>query len=199
MRKKDLLFCEQKRSKKNFDSPFGAPAGVTPARSGAEVFCFFFSKKKVLLSFVLLASAARADYITPTGPQPTLPTEKLTIIDDNGKPHVFTIEIASTTAEQDTGEMFRTAIPATGGMIFPTTPPQVANMWMENCPVPEDMVFIGADGVIKAIAEDTVPYSTLTITSGVPVAATLELQGGLTASLNISVGDRVIAKQFPGS
>jgi uncharacterized membrane protein (UPF0127 family) len=151
-----------------------------------------------LLAGCFAFGAARADYITPTGPQATLPTETLTIIDDNGQRHVFTVEVASTEAEQDTGEMFRTSIPANKGMIFPWTQPQISQMWMQNCPVPEDMVFIGSDGVIKAIAENTVPYSTATISSGVPVAATLELQGGLTATLNISVGDKVIAKQFGG-
>jgi uncharacterized membrane protein (UPF0127 family) len=71
-------------------------------------------------------------------------------------------------------------------------------MWMKNCPVPEDMVFINPDGTIAAIAEDTVPYSLKNISSGGPVLATLELQGGITAALGISVGDRVIAKQFSG-
>jgi uncharacterized membrane protein (UPF0127 family) len=153
----------------------------------------------VMASLVLLG-VARADstYIDPTGPNPTLPAEPVTIIDDNGQRHVFTIEVASTTAEQDTGLMFRTSIAANGGMIFPWAKPQMADMWMENCPVPEDMVFIGADGIIKKIAENTVPYSTADISSGVPVAATLELQGGITAAENISVGDRVIAKQFGG-
>ncbi len=64
-------------------------------------------------------------------------------------------------------------------------------MWMKNCPVPEDMVFIGADGTIIHIAENTVPESLAEISSGGPVRATLELQGGLTARLDIRVGDHV--------
>jgi len=144
------------------------------------------------------AALAQSGYVEPTGPNPTLPTETLTIIDDGGQPHDFIIEVASTTAEQDTGLMFRTFIPPNGGMLFPWAKPQVADMWMEHCPVPEDMVFIGADGIIKKIAENTVPYSTADISSGVPVAATLELKGGTTDVENISVGDRVIAKQFGG-
>jgi uncharacterized membrane protein (UPF0127 family) len=148
------------------------------------------------LAAVFLASVARAD--DPTGPQPTLPTEKLTIIGDDGKSHDFTVELPVTQQQQDTGEMFRTNIPADHGMLFMWPTPQVSEMWMKNCPVPEDMVFIGADGTIKSIAEMTVPYSLKDISSGVPVLATLELQGGLTDTLGISVGDRVIAKQFGG-
>ena len=44
-------------------------------------------------------------------------------------------------------------------MLFPWPEPQVSEMWMKNTIVPLDMVFIGADGMIKAIAEKTVPYS----------------------------------------
>jgi uncharacterized membrane protein (UPF0127 family) len=69
-------------------------------------------------------------------------------------------------------------------------------MWMKNCPVPEDVVFIGSDGLIKGIAENTVPYSLKGNSSPVPVIATLELQGGITEALDISVGDKVIAKHI---
>ncbi len=147
---------------------------------------------------LLFAGAASAQDVTSTGPQPKLPTEPLTIISDSGKAVHFSVELPVTEQQQDTGEMFRTSIPADTGMLFVWPQPQVARMWMENCPVPEDMVFIGTDGKIKSIAENTVPESLATISSGVPIAATLELQGGLTAADGISVGDKVIAKQFGG-
>jgi uncharacterized membrane protein (UPF0127 family) len=144
----------------------------------------------------MMAGAARAD--EPTKAQPKLPTETLSIISDDGKTHVFTVELPVTEQQQETGEMFRTSIPADTGMLFMWPQPQISEMWMENCPVPEDMVFIGADGTIKSIAENTVPYSLKNISSGVPVLATLELQGGITAAEDINVGDKVIAKQFNG-
>ncbi len=147
-------------------------------------------------ALAMIAGAARAG--EPTAAQPKLPTETLSIISDDGKTHVFTVELPVTEQQQETGEMFRTSIPADTGMLFMWPQPQVSEMWMENCPVPEDMVFIGADGLIKSIAENTVPYSLKNISSTVPVLATLELQGGITAALNINVGDKVIAKQFNG-
>ena len=69
---------------------------------------------------------------------------------------------------------------------------------MKNTIVPLDMVFIGADGKIIAIAENTVPYSLKPVPSGGPAAATLELQGGITATDDINVGDKVVAKQWGG-
>jgi len=150
------------------------------------------------LFLCLSATLAHADSGDPTGPQPKLPTEPLTIIGDDGKSHAFTVELPVTQQQQDTGEMFRTFIPPNAGMLFVWPQPQISQMWMKNCPVPEDMVFINPDGTIASIAEMTVPYSTATISSNAPVAATLELQGGITAADDISVGDRVIAKQFGG-
>jgi len=134
----------------------------------------------------------------PTGPQPQLPTEQLSIKADDGKTYNFTVEVAATEQQQAYGLMFRPAVPAGTGMLFPADPPSVQQFWMKNTIVPLDMVFIGADGTIKTIAENTVPYSLRSISSNVPVGAVLELAGGATAADNISVGDKVIAKQFGG-
>ncbi|HEY1858083.1 DUF192 domain-containing protein [Acidocella sp.] len=152
-----------------------------------------------LVAAVMTAGMACAQTDDPTGPQPKLPTEKLTIISDDGKSHVFSVEMALTTQQQDTGLMFRTSVPADTGMLFPWPQPQVSEMWMKNTIAPLDMVFIGADHTVKAIAENTVPYSLRSISSGVPVIATLELQAGITAADDINVGDKVIAKQLGGS
>ncbi len=105
--------------------------------------------------------------------------------------HRFSVEVARTEAEQARGLMFRTQIPVDGGMIFPMSPPRMASFWMKDCPVPEDMIFIRADGTIARIAQNTIPYSTDPISSGEPVAAVLELAGGRTSDLGISEGDRV--------
>ena len=153
-----------------------------------------------LLAGVLVAHQVMAQPVNddPTGPQPRLPVAPLAIKTASGKTYNFTVELPTTPQEQATGEMFRTLIPADEGMLFVWPTPQVSEMWMKNCPVPEDMVFIGADGKIVAIAENTVPYSLSTISSGVAVKATLELKGGITATDDINVGDQVIAKALSG-
>ena len=151
---------------------------------------------RLLAAGVLLlaaASAARA----ADGPQPTLPTQRVSIVSASGAHHDFTVEMAVTPQEQEIGEMFRKNIPADHGMFFDWgEPPRDVPMWMKNCPVPEDMVFIGEGGTITHIAENTVPESLANISSGGPVRATLELQGGITAKLDIRVGDKLVGAAF---
>jgi uncharacterized membrane protein (UPF0127 family) len=151
-----------------------------------------------LLAILILSLAppARAQEDEPAAAQPTLPTQTVTIQRAGGPPHRFTVEVATTPREQQVGEMFRTSIPATGGMFFDWGSPRDMPMWMKNCPVPEDMVFIGSDGRITHIAENTVPNSLAIVSSGGPARATLELQGGLTEKLDIRVGDRVTGVVF---
>ncbi len=148
---------------------------------------------------LLIPGAALAqvtDNITEA--QPKLPTTPITIISRDGTRHLFQAEQAVTQQQQTTGLMFRTEIPADSGMLFDWGTSRDSEMWMRNCPVVEDMVFINEDGTIRHIAENTVPQSEAIIDSGGPVRATLELQGGITEKLGISVGDRVVGGPFPG-
>jgi uncharacterized membrane protein (UPF0127 family) len=158
--------------------------------------------KKALAAAVMalsLAAPALAQDVTDniTQAQPVLPTVPLTITSHDGVVHRFTVEQARTPQEQTTGEMFRTSIPADGGMLFDWGTPKESDMWMRNCPVPEDMVFIDPDGTIHRIAENTVPQSMAVVSSDGPVQATLELQGGITEKLGIDVGDKVHGGPFP--
>ncbi len=153
--------------------------------------------RRTLLAALLLAPVvASAQRPEPTGPQPELPKEKLTIVSKNGQRHSFNVELAKTEAQQETGEMFRNSVPPDGGMLFIWPATQRSLMWMRNTLVPLDMVFINPDGTIRRIVENTVPRSERVIDSGGPVAATLELAGGTTARLGITVGDKVIAPTF---
>jgi uncharacterized membrane protein (UPF0127 family) len=145
----------------------------------------------MLLAALLCLAHPQARAQAPQEAQPALPTGKITIVSPSGARHAFTAELATTPREQEIGLMFRTSIPADHGMFFDWGSPRSVPMWMKNCPVPEDMVFIGADGRISRIAENTVPESEAIIPSGDGVRATLELQGGITAKLDIRVGDRV--------
>jgi len=52
-------------------------------------------------------------------------------------------------------------------------------------------LFIDERGIIRSIAENTVPESTAGVSSGVRVIAVLELNAGTAKRLDISVGDRV--------
>ncbi|WBY09980.1 DUF192 domain-containing protein [Sphingomonas sp. 7/4-4] len=108
----------------------------------------------------------------------------------------FNVEVARTAAEQERGLMFRTNLPADGGMLFAPYPaegggPREASFWMKNTPSALDILFIRPDGTIAAIAENAVPYSEQPLKSGEPVSAVLEINGGKSAELGIAVGDKV--------
>lgn len=154
-----------------------------------------------LLAAGLLASAvsgaalpahAAEDTSEPTQAQAVLPQEKLSIQSGTAK-HTFQVELATTPRQQQVGEMFRTQLAPESGMLFVWQTPQQSDMWMENTLVPLDIVFIAPDHSIQAIAENAVPRSLAHISSHGPVIATLELPGGATARLGITVGDKVEA------
>ena len=153
-------------------------------------------RRRLLLLGLAFAPLAARSQEEPSGPQPELPKEPLTIVTRDGQRHVFQVEMAKDPQQQIVGLMFRKSVPADGGMLFIWPAPEVSHMWMKNTLVPLDMVFIRADGVIDSIAENTVPHSLRDISSQGQVIATLELQGGVTARLGISVGDRVLAPMF---
>jgi uncharacterized protein len=150
-----------------------------------------------LLAASLLAASPRLR--AQTGPQKELSKEKLQIVTRDGKVHDFMVEMALSPDEQMTGLMFRPSVPEDGGMLFDWHSERRSQMWMKNTISPLDMVFIGADGRIRAIAEDTVPQSLATVDSRLPVRGTLELAAGTTARLDIRVGDLVKQRIFGNS
>lgn len=150
----------------------------------------------LLLSGVAFPAVGQDSKSEPTQAQPELQKQALTIVSRGGVRHDFNVELARTPREQQVGLMFRQSIADNGGMLFIWPYPQQSEMWMENCPVPEDMLFVDADGVIRHIAENTVPQSLAHVSSNGLVKATIELQGGITARLDIRVGDRIENKSF---
>jgi uncharacterized membrane protein (UPF0127 family) len=138
------------------------------------------------------AIASTEDMSEPTQAQSVLPREDLTIVSGSGK-HIFSVELARTPRQQQVGEMFRTQLAPNNGMLFLWSAPQQSDMWMENTLIPLDIVFIAPDHRIQAIAENAVPRSLAHISSHGVVSATLELAGGTTARLGITVGDKVEA------
>lgn len=150
------------------------------------------------LAVALLAacSANSGEAGAPSSQAPALhPVSGLRVIpltiSHGGKQHVFRVEVAATAAEQAKGLMFRTAMGANEGMIFPMDPPRGAAFWMRNTVIPLDLVFIGVDGRISNIAANAVPYDETPLASVGPVKAVLELNGGRAEELGIVPGDRV--------
>lgn len=144
----------------------------------------------------LLAGMLPVAALAQTGPQPELPKETLVIVTRDGKRHAFNVEMAIAPEHQTIGLMFRTSVPANGGMLFDWGAPRASQMWMRNTISSLDMLFINQDGSIRTIAERTVPQSLATIDSGGAVRGTLELAAGTAERLDIRVGDRVLQRIF---
>ena len=145
--------------------------------------------------FALLAACMLLIACTRDEPQSGLPTSKL-VIDTLHGPVTFNVEVASDSATQMKGLMFRTRLAPDAGMLFDFHWPSPITFWMKNTPLSLDMLFIKADGTISTIAANTIPYSEDSIPSSEPVRAVLEINGGRAVALGIRPGDKVHAAIF---
>jgi uncharacterized protein len=131
----------------------------------------------------------------------TYPRAALQVV-HGGHHYRFDVWVAATTARAEQGLMWVHDLPASRGMIFPLTPPRVEGMWMKNCFIEIDMLFIDSGGRVVKIIQRAQPGSLDTLSSDVPVGAVLELKGGEAARLGLAVGDRVswktVSPRSPG-
>ncbi len=109
---------------------------------------------------------------------------------------VFMIELAGTPQSRSTGLMHRRELAADAGMLFDFPKTGAVSMWMKDTLIPLDMLFIKPDGSIANIAERAVPGSLTPINSKGPVRGVLELNGGTSARMGISPGDKIIHPIF---
>jgi len=108
----------------------------------------------------------------------------------------FQVELASTAESRRQGLMFREQLAPNEGMLFVYNEAHAIAMWMKNTLIPLDMLFITDEGLIARIETNTEPLSLQAISSGEPVRAVLELNGGTVESFAIQPGDRVSHKAF---
>jgi uncharacterized membrane protein (UPF0127 family) len=138
-----------------------------------------------LAAILIVAGVAVAS--APAGAASFQPLE---IVTKNGV-QVFSVEMATTEEEKQTGLMYRKELADGKGMLFDFNPEQEVSMWMKNTYVSLDMIFIRADGRILRIAENTEPLSTKIISSKGPARAVLEVVAGTAQKYGIRPGDRV--------
>ena len=138
-----------------------------------------------LAAILVIAGCAVAS--VPAGAASFQPLE---IVTKNGV-QVFSVEMATTEEEKQTGLMYRKELADGKGMLFDFNPEQEVSMWMKNTYIPLDMIFIRADGRILRIAENTEPLSTKIISSQGPARAVLEVVAGTAQKYGIRPGDRV--------
>ncbi len=128
--------------------------------------------------------------------QETFGWEDLIVVTKAGGRHPFRVEIADTPSKRVQGLQGRESLSPGAGILFDFKSPQPLFFWMKNTPVPLDMIFIGANGLIINIARQTTPLSLVSIASAEPARAVLEILGGLAGRLGIVKGDRVEHRIF---
>lgn len=143
---------------------------------------------RVALMFLWMVSASN-------GAQARMLHEKLVLLTGQGEREIA-VEVTETAEDMAMGLMFRTTLPESSGMLFPSPVPHEANMWMRNTYIPLDMVFIREDGVVHRIEAMTEPMSEAIIASQGLVLAVLELNGGAAARFGLKPGDRVRHRIF---
>jgi uncharacterized membrane protein (UPF0127 family) len=117
-------------------------------------------------------------------------SRKVTIQNSLHQKYIFDVEIVRTPQEREKGLMFRQSLDKDKGMLFEYKQPHPVAMWMKNCFIPLDIIFIDSDSKICNIAENTIPESRTIIRSKCNAKAVLEINAGLTKSYNIKIGDR---------
>ncbi len=113
------------------------------------------------------------------------------VILTGGREVKFDIELATTDTERERGLMYRREMGAYNGMLFDFHREMPVSFWMKNTFIPLDLVFIAADGAVRHVHPNAVPFSTDTIPSLHPVRGVLEINGGSARLLGIKPGDTV--------
>ncbi len=123
------------------------------------------------------------------------PGSRLRIVTSSGS-YEFHVELAQTPKQKAVGLMYRRSLADRAGMLFDYGRETSVAMWMKNTFIPLDMIFIRGNGRISRIVQRTIPQSLATISSGGPVRAVLEVNGGTAERLGIRIGDRVEYETF---
>ena len=71
----------------------------------------------------------------------------------------FSVAVADDPRERAQGLMHVERMARSTGMIFLYPAPQTAAFWMKNTLIPLDMIFVGADGVVRKVHENAIPHA----------------------------------------
>lgn len=142
----------------------------------------------------------------PAGQSPELHSSAhgpvpLVIEGENGPVHVLA-EVANTPVARARGLMYRESLEAGKGMIFVYEKRDVHTFWMKNTLIPLDMLFL--DGpphlefpTVIGIVHDAEPESLTHRSVPAPSLYVLEVPGGWSRKMGVSVGSRVSWKNLP--
>lgn len=109
----------------------------------------------------------------------------------------FSVELADTGDLRAQGLMFRESLSAGAGMLFVYDRPRPVAFWMRNTLIPLDMIFVGADGVVRKVHANAVPHDETPIPGGEDIQFVLEINGGLAGRIGIAAGSQMRHSRIP--
>lgn len=117
------------------------------------------------------------------------------------KNQTFSIDVAKTAKEKQTGLSGKTSIPTNYGMYFPFDKSDYYAFWMKQMKFPIDIIFI-RDGKIVTIFQNVAVPTTNSDNLPLyqpdePANAVLEVSAGLSQKYGFTKGDTVILKNLP--
>jgi uncharacterized membrane protein (UPF0127 family) len=116
----------------------------------------------------------------------------VSIVGADGKPRTtVAVEVASTGPQRELGLMYRKHLDDNAGMIFVFPDAAPRNFWMHNTPIPLDMIFADAKGVVTGIVANAEPYSDKLLGVEGNSEYVLEVNAGFCAKNGIKPGDRL--------
>jgi uncharacterized protein len=124
-------------------------------------------------------------------------TTPAVVVQTEGRPVPFRVEVATTPEEHARGLMYRSHLDADAGMLFVFDQPQVQRFWMKNTLIPLDMIFIGADKHIAGVVQNAAPETETERMVPARSQYVLEIGGGLASRLGIHTGQLVELQGIP--
>ena len=101
------------------------------------------------------------------------------------------IEFAETEYETQTGLMYRHMMESHQAMLFIFKKEQPRSFYMKNTEFPLDIIYINKKKEIVRIQKNAKPFDNKSLPSSLPVLYVLEINGGLSDSWGINIGDSI--------
>ncbi|HTX43836.1 MAG TPA: DUF192 domain-containing protein, partial [Methanocella sp.] len=117
--------------------------------------------------------------------------DRVEFVNANGTVTTIYVEVADTPQAQQRGLMERASLDEHNGMLFVFSVDGPESFWMENTPLPLDMIFVNHELAIVDINHNATPYSRDVFTSKESCRYVVEVNGGFCDKYGIGVGDRM--------
>lgn len=104
---------------------------------------------------------------------------------------VLDIEIADDEYTRQTGLMYRDSMEPNQGMLFIMEQERPQAFYMKNTRLALDIIYLDANKKIVSFQENAQPMDKTSLPSGVPAKYVLEINGGLSRTWDLQLGDSI--------